>query len=148
MQSHTVSRQKHVAPELLDTRAMITRELRRQNFSVGSTQVGELLKTRGYSLQTNRKMTESKQQPGSRLLPLNAGGKSLAGQRFPGATRLLVTADCGGSHSPRTRLWRLELQRLADATGLIVEVRHFPAGTSKWNKIEHRKAQQRTDPRR
>jgi hypothetical protein len=59
-------------------------------------------------------------------------------QKIPGATRLLITADCGGSNSPRTRLWRLELQRLADVTGLILEVCHFPPGTSKWNKIEHR----------
>lgn len=59
-------------------------------------------------------------------------------KRFPNATRLLVTAKCGGSNSPRTRLWRLELQRLDDTTGLILEVCHFPPGTSKWNKIEHR----------
>jgi hypothetical protein len=50
----------------------------------------------------------------------------------------LVTADCGGSNSPRTRLWRWELQRFANDTGLKVEVCHFPPGTSKWNKIEHR----------
>jgi len=49
----------------------------------------------------------------------------------------LVTADCGRSNSPRTRLWRLQLQRLANATGLTIEVCHYPPGTSKWNKIEH-----------
>ena len=59
-------------------------------------------------------------------------------KRFPKAKRVLVTADCGGSNSPRTRLWRLELQRLANETGLQVEVCHFPPGRSKWNKIEHR----------
>jgi transposase len=64
--------------------------------------------------------------------------KKLGRKRFPQATRLLVTADCGGSNSPRTRLWRLELQRLANATGLTIEVCHYPPGTSKWNKIEHR----------
>ena len=63
--------------------------------------------------------------------------KRLGQKRFPNATRLLVTADCGGSNSPRTRLWRLELQRLANETGLAVEVCHYPPGTSKWNKIEH-----------
>jgi hypothetical protein len=63
--------------------------------------------------------------------------KRLGQKRFPNATRLLVTADCGGSNSPRTRLWRLELQRLANETGLTVEVCHYPPGTSKWNKIEH-----------
>lgn len=57
---------------------------------------------------------------------------------YPEATELLVTADGGGSNSPRTRLWRVELQRFADATGLDVSVCHFPPGTSKWNKIEHR----------
>jgi len=57
---------------------------------------------------------------------------------YPGATRLLLTADCGGSNGYRTRLWKRELQRLADETGLEVAVCHFPPGTSKWNKIEHR----------
>ena len=59
-------------------------------------------------------------------------------KRYPSAKRLLVTADCGGSNSPRTRLWRWELQRLANKTGLAIEVCHYPPGTSKWNKIEHR----------
>jgi hypothetical protein len=49
-----------------------------------------------------------------------------------------LTADCGGSNSSRTRLWKIELQRLANATGLQIQVCHFPPGTSKWNKIEHR----------
>lgn len=62
----------------------------------------------------------------------------LGSKRFPSANRLLITADCGGSNSPRTRLWRWELQRMANKTGLKVELCHFPPGTSKWNKIEHR----------
>jgi len=209
------------------TRAL-TRELRQQGFSVGSTKVGELLETLGYSLQANRKTIEGKQHPdrnaqfefiskrvkrqarhsqpsisvdtkkkevlgnlknpgkvlrrkrtpvkvethdfpkpelgkaipyGVYDLQNNEGfvtvgisrdtaqfavaaierwWKRLGRKRFPDATRLLVTADCGGSNSPRTRLWRLELQRLADATGLTIEVCHYPPGTSKWNKIEHR----------
>lgn len=209
------------------TRA-ITRELQRQGFSVGSTKVGELLKSRGYSLQSNRKTIEGKQHPDrnaqfefiakrvrrhaktsepsisvdtkkkevlgnlknpgrvrrrtknpvevethdflkpelGKAIPygiydlqnnegfVNVGishdtaqfavaaierwWKKLGRKRFPQATRLLVTADCGGSNSPRTRLWRLELQRLADVTGLTIEVCHYPPGTSKWNKIEHR----------
>ncbi len=57
---------------------------------------------------------------------------------YPGATRLLVTADAGGSNGYRLRLWKLELQKLADETGLEIAVCHFPPGTSKWNKIEHR----------
>lgn len=56
---------------------------------------------------------------------------------YPEATELLITADGGGSNSSRGRLWKVELQRLADATGLRVHVCHFPPGTSKWNKIEH-----------
>jgi hypothetical protein len=58
--------------------------------------------------------------------------------RYPDATELLVTADGGGSNGSRCRLWKLELQQLADETGLNITVCHFPPGTSKWNKIEHR----------
>lgn len=54
------------------------------------------------------------------------------------ATRLLITADSGGSNGARVRLWKWELQKLADETGLEISVCHFPPGTSKWNKIEHR----------
>ncbi len=56
----------------------------------------------------------------------------------PTATTLLIPADAGGSNGYRLRLWKLELQRLADETGLAITVCHFPPGTSKWNKIEHR----------
>lgn len=57
---------------------------------------------------------------------------------YPGAKRLLITADAGGSNGVRPRLWKVAVQGLADATGLRVSVCHFPPGTSKWNKIEHR----------
>jgi DDE family transposase len=57
---------------------------------------------------------------------------------YPRARRMLITADAGGSNGWRLRLWKLELQKFADATGLHVEVCHFPPGTSKWNKVEHR----------
>lgn len=57
---------------------------------------------------------------------------------YPKATRLLITADSGGSNGARVRLWKWELQQFADETGLKVSVCHFPPGTSKWNKIEHR----------
>jgi len=57
---------------------------------------------------------------------------------YPTARRLLITADAGGSNGYQVRLWKLELQKLADDTGLELAVRHFPPGTSKWNKIEHR----------
>lgn len=61
-------------------------------------------------------------------------GKAL----YPGAKTLLITADSGGSNGSRLRLWKLELQKLADETGMTIGVCHFPPGTSKWNKIEHR----------
>ena len=57
---------------------------------------------------------------------------------YPKARRLLITADGGGSNSSRNRLWKLELQRLADELGCSISVCHFPPGTSKWNQIEHR----------
>ena len=59
-------------------------------------------------------------------------------QSYPQATELLITADSGGSNGSRVRLWKVELQRLADDTGLELRVCHLPPGTSKWNKIEHR----------
>jgi hypothetical protein len=59
-------------------------------------------------------------------------------QRYPQARKLLITADGGGSNGVRLRLWKRSLQRLATETGLEIHVRHFPPGTSKWNKIEHR----------
>ena len=58
--------------------------------------------------------------------------------RYPNMRELTITADCGGSNGARVRLWKLELQKLADETGLILNVHHYPPGTSKWNKIEHR----------
>ena len=58
--------------------------------------------------------------------------------RFPTATRLLITADCGGSNAARARLWKRELRRLADELGIEIVVCHYPPGTSKWNKIEHK----------
>lgn len=57
---------------------------------------------------------------------------------YPSATRILITADGGGSNGWRLRLWKLELQNFADATGLSLSICHFPPGTSKWNKMEHR----------
>jgi hypothetical protein len=62
----------------------------------------------------------------------------MGGKRYPRAKRLLITADCGGSNGPRVRLWKVELQKLANETGLAIVVAHHPPGTSKWNRIEHR----------
>jgi hypothetical protein len=59
-------------------------------------------------------------------------------KRYPAMTRLMITADGGGSNGSRLRLWKMALQKLADETGLTIQVCHYPPGTSKWNKIEHR----------
>lgn len=64
--------------------------------------------------------------------------EKLGRAKYPQAKRIVVTADSGGSNSSRSRLWKVEMQRWADETGLIVEVCHYPPGTSKWNRIEHR----------
>jgi hypothetical protein len=86
----------------------------------------------------------------SKAVELGYGGVSLVsracglswrteGRRlYPGSRRLLITADAGGSNGWRLRLWKWELQGLADRTGLMLTVCHFPPGTSKWNKGEHR----------
>ena len=58
--------------------------------------------------------------------------------QYSNATEILITADCGGSNGYRTKLWKVELQKLADEIGIDLKIRHFPPGTSKWNKIEHR----------
>ena len=63
---------------------------------------------------------------------------SMGIERYPNAPKLLITADGGGSNGSRNRLWKTELQNLANETGLEISVCHFPPGTSKWNKIEHR----------
>ncbi len=59
-------------------------------------------------------------------------------ERYPGMSRLMITADGGGSNGSRVRLFKVELQNLANETGLMIQVCHYPPGTSKWNKIEHR----------
>jgi Rhodopirellula transposase DDE domain len=64
--------------------------------------------------------------------------KLMGRKRYPDARSLLITADCGGSNGARLRLWKVELQKLADELGLSITVSHLPPGTSKWNRIEHR----------
>jgi hypothetical protein len=63
---------------------------------------------------------------------------SMGKENYPEATELFITADCGGSNGYRVRLWKQKIQEFANESGLIVNVSHFPPGTSKWNKIEHR----------
>jgi hypothetical protein len=69
---------------------------------------------------------------------IEAWWKNVGAQRYPEARELFITADAGGSNGHRARLWKAELQRLADQLNLAVHVSHFPPGTSKWNKVEHR----------
>jgi hypothetical protein len=64
--------------------------------------------------------------------------QEMGAERFPHARKLMITADGGGSNSSRNRLWKISLQGLADDIGIPLHVCHFPPGTSKWNKIEHR----------
>ncbi len=69
---------------------------------------------------------------------IRAWWQHLGKDRYPDATTLTITADGGGSNSSRTRLWKTELQKLSNEIGIAIRVCHFPPGTSKWNKIEHR----------
>jgi hypothetical protein len=81
---------------------------------------------------------------GSRATPPNspcsrsAAGSNAWDESAIRRRELTITADCGGSNGARVRLWKHELQKLADDTGLVIRVHHYPPGTSKWNKIEHR----------
>jgi hypothetical protein len=69
---------------------------------------------------------------------IRAWWKHMGSRRYPNATELMINADSGGSNSARSRGWKMALQNFADETGIRVTVCHFPPGTSKWNKIEHR----------
>jgi hypothetical protein len=62
----------------------------------------------------------------------------MGGAAYPRATHVMITADCGGSNNVHSHLWKMELQRFSDETGLHLQICHYPPGTSKWNKIEHR----------
>jgi len=64
--------------------------------------------------------------------------RNMGSKVYKNAKKLLITADAGGSNGYRTRLWKYELQKLSDKIGLDISVCHYPPGTSKWNKIEHR----------
>ncbi len=69
---------------------------------------------------------------------IRAWWNTMGKEKYPNASEIMITADCGGSNGNRVRLWKTELQKFADETGLTIHVSHFPLGTSKWNKIEHR----------
>jgi hypothetical protein len=85
--------------------------------------------TLGFSRQGNRKADE-----GSIRTWIERFGRA----RYDKMRELTITADCGGSNGARVRLWKVELQKLADETRLTIHVHHYPPGTSKWNRIEHR----------
>jgi hypothetical protein len=76
--------------------------------------------------------------PAFALATIRTWWLEMGGVRYPKAKEMLIIADSGGSNSARARLWKVELQHLADETGLRMAVSHLPPGTSKWNKIEHR----------
>lgn len=69
---------------------------------------------------------------------IEAWWKQVGQQRYPRARELFITADAGGSNSYRSHVWKQQLQRVADTLNLVIHVSHFPPGTSKWNKVEHR----------
>jgi hypothetical protein len=69
---------------------------------------------------------------------IEAWWKHVGEKRYPDAREIYITADAGGSNGHRPRLWKAELQRLSDELNIAIHVSHFPPGTSKWNKIEHR----------
>ena len=76
--------------------------------------------------------------PDFAVAAIRAWWRNMGSSRYPEATDLMITADSGGSNAARSRGWKMALQKFADETGLRITVSHFPPGTSKWNKIEHR----------
>jgi hypothetical protein len=72
------------------------------------------------------------------VVTIEAWWKKIGSLRYPNAREVFITADAGGSNGYRLRVWKYELQRLADKLDLTIRVSHFPPGTSKWNKLEHR----------
>src|SRR6266581_4173104 len=131
-------------------------ELTRQGRKIGADTVGDLLREEGFSLQGNVKTMEGKQHPDRDANTgwVNAGTdhdtaafaiesvrrwwNARGRADYPAARRLLVTADAGGPDGYRTRAWTAGLAALAAETGLAITCCHFPPGTSKWNKVEHR----------
>ncbi len=127
--------------------------LQSQGFQISHTKIGQCLKKLGYSLQSTRKRYEGKSHP-DRDAQFGVGTTHDTAQfavatlrqwwlrmgcvTYPHAKELLITADSGGSNGARCRLWKTELQKVADEMGRKITVCHFPPGTSKWNKIEHR----------
>src|SRR5487761_1764115 len=122
--------------------AKLAEDLVRQGYAVSGRTVLRLLHQLGYSLQANAKVTEGAQHPDRdgqfAVETIRRWWAQMGKDRFPAATRLLVTADAGGSNGYRLRAWKYHLARLAAETGLDITCCHYPPGTSKWNRIEHR----------
>src|SRR6266567_3004483 len=116
--------------------------LQKKGHEVSASSVKRLLPTLGYSRQSNRKADEGSKHPDRNAQFAVASIRRWLGvmgrERYPDARELTITADGGGSNGSRVRLWKVELQKFADTTGLVLHVHHYPPGTSKWNKIEHR----------
>jgi len=126
----------------------LAKELQAKGHAVSQATVWRLLDGLGYSMQSNCSATTIMAgfecSFGLGLFCLLASTKAFATDFHDGrvvyshAQELLITADGGGSNGSRVRLWKREIQRLADDLAMTIHVRHFPPGTSKWNKIEHR----------
>jgi len=145
----------------------LVKDLAQKGHTLSPTVVGDLLRDMGYSLQGNNKVREGRQhidrdaqfqyinsqavafvaanEPvlsvDTKRKPVHAirrWWRTMGKKRYPRAKRLMITADGGGSNGYRVRLWKVELQKLADELKLPVTVCHMPPGTSNWNKVEHR----------
>ena len=122
----------------------LAKALQQRGHKISARTVAAMLIDQGYSLQANRKSKESENVGNDHDTPefavnsIRTWWEQMGRPMYPKATRLMVTADCGGSNSYRSRAWKLHLQKLADDMRLEISVCHFPPGTSKWNKIEHR----------
>ena len=91
-----------------------------------------------YDVAANQGWVSAHDTAGFAVESIRRWWKEMGNPLYPRARRLLIAADCGGSNGYRVRLWRVQLQKLADERNLTIQVCHFPPGTSKWNKIEHR----------
>src|ERR671912_228682 len=131
----------------------LAKALQKMGHAVSPNTVRQLLHQLGYGRRANRKANDGRQHAdrdaqfehiNTQVLAFQADDQPVISfdnkgrALYPAASRLMITADCGGSNGARLRLWKRELQNLADQTGLTISVCHFPPGTSKWNRIEHR----------
>jgi transposase len=118
--------------------AKLAEALTAQGHRVSPDTVAKLLKEHRYSLQGNAKTIEGKQHPDRAVESIRRWWDTVGRSTYPTATKLLITADGGGSNGSRLRLWKTQLAEPATQTGLQITVCHLPPGTSTWNKIEHR----------